>query len=187
MDGPYPPQLRRTTPRLVLYPLPEEDVAVLISIASDTRVSPYLWDSRRVASTVFVKLRRASDETFSALGFGLWSVRENGRCIGACGLQRTDDHGGTELVYLLSYDRWGNSLAFEATRSILSYAFLELRLDRIRSTIHPDNVRSRGLLRRLGMVPAGTQATPTGTLIVHSLSNSLFQFHHGDLLRAGAA
>jgi RimJ/RimL family protein N-acetyltransferase len=46
---------------------------------------------------------------------------------------------------------WGRGYATEAARAMVSYAFDDLRLGRIVATTENDNMRSLGVMRRLGM------------------------------------
>jgi ribosomal-protein-alanine N-acetyltransferase len=55
------------------------------------------------------------------------------------------------LFWALFPERWGHGYATEAAAAMIAYAFDELRLRRIVATTEHDNVRSIGVMRRLGM------------------------------------
>jgi hypothetical protein len=98
--------------------------------------------------------RRLWGPVFGALAV---TLREGGTLIGYCGLQLylCERPGRStpevELFYKLGRPYWGRGYATEACREVLRYAFEELRLPRIVTCTHRENVRSVALLRRLGM------------------------------------
>src|SRR2546423_12011041 len=55
------------------------------------------------------------------------------------------------LFWALFPEHWGKGYATEAARAMVSYAFDELELARIVATTENDNMRSIGVMRRLGM------------------------------------
>jgi len=64
------------------------------------------------------------------------------------GPHRTPEVG---LFWALSPKRWGNGYATEAARAMVSYGFDELDLARIVATTENENLRSIGVMKRLGM------------------------------------
>ncbi len=99
--------------------------------------------------------------------FGLLAVvrKDGGELIGLCGLQpyvghwlileSVPDHTyyplEVELTYAFGQAYWGQGYAGEACRAMIDYAFRELRLRRLVTGCHPDNVRASRLQQRLGM------------------------------------
>ena len=60
-----------------------------------------------------------------------------------------------EIAYLFGRDYWGQGLATEAATAVRDWALGELGFERLIALIYPDNVRSIGVARNLGMEPAG--------------------------------
>ena len=56
-----------------------------------------------------------------------------------------------EIAYVLHPDYWGQGLATEVGRLLLSFGFQKLRLHRIFATCDPRNVASDRVLQKLGM------------------------------------
>jgi len=56
-----------------------------------------------------------------------------------------------ELGYTFHRSSWGNGYASEAARCVFGYARDVLRLPRVVSLIHPENVRSLRLAQRFGV------------------------------------
>ena len=143
----------RTTERLVLRPFREEDLEPWAALNTDPEVMKYLGgqplsreESDRIASGV--NKRYASDGT----GFLAIERRTDGAFVGACGLQFTpwypDDF---EIGWRLAREYWGHGYATEAASSWLEYGFGTMELPRVISVTDTPNVRSIGVMRRLGM------------------------------------
>jgi len=79
--------------------------------------------------------------------------RGDKRLIGYCGFfaQIVDGIEGLEIGYRIDPAYWNRGLATEAARAVRDYAFSELRLPRVMSLIHPDNVASRRVAEKNGM------------------------------------
>jgi [ribosomal protein S5]-alanine N-acetyltransferase len=56
-----------------------------------------------------------------------------------------------EIAYRLHPDYWGQGLATEAAQAVRDHAFRDLRLTRVVSLIHPDNLPSRRVAEKNGM------------------------------------
>jgi len=81
--------------------------------------------------------------------------RRNNKLIGYCGFlhQQVDGRDETEIGYRLHPDYWGQGLATEAARAMRDHAFSDLKLSRVISLIHPDNLPSRRVAEKNGMRP----------------------------------
>jgi len=94
---------------------------------------------------------------FRRHGFGLYAaeLRKDGSFIGFIGLNMTTfDAPFTpcfEVGWRLAADSWGQGLATEGAREILSYGFEVIGLREIVSFTVPANVRSRRVMEKLGM------------------------------------
>jgi len=79
-------------------------------------------------------------------------IASTGDLIGDCGptYREIDSLPLPELGWDLRSDMWGQGYATEAARGVLTHA-ADLGLRRVYSLIVPDNERSRGVARRLGM------------------------------------
>ena len=106
-------------------------------------------------------------EHWRTYGFGLWAVveRSSERMVGFAGLahplwlpgwERT-----VEVGWRLHRDVWGQGYATEAGRAGVSYGLERLELTEVIALIHPGNVRSAAVARRLGMDPRERIPHPT--------------------------
>jgi RimJ/RimL family protein N-acetyltransferase len=144
-------------PTVLLRPLVEGDFDALYAIASD----PVVWEQHpakdRTQEPVF---RRWFAEALASAGALVAVERTSGEVIGT---SRLVQHGHDEVEIgwtFLSPARWGGIWNGEVKRLMLDHAFLEVQ--RVRFTVHSDNVRSQQAVRRLGAEQIGTAADHQG-------------------------
>lgn len=71
--------------------------------------------------------------------------------VGTIGLGGVNERTGFgELGYYLEPDAWGNGYATDAARTLVDYAFTELRLHRIQAKAFDENAASRRVLEKVG-------------------------------------
>lgn len=83
-------------------------------------------------------------------------VRDTHEFIGWCGLdhvKRTRPY--PELFYLLKRRHWGQGLATEAARAVVTYAFEELGLTAVRGSTDAENLASQRVMEKIGMRATG--------------------------------
>lgn len=90
-------------------------------------------------------------------GFGMWAVcdKATGELIGRIGVE--DQQGlppdTVELGYIVAVSRQRQGIAYEVCESIIAYTLNNLGFTRIIAHIHPDNVASIALIKKLGFSP----------------------------------
>jgi RimJ/RimL family protein N-acetyltransferase len=95
---------------------------------------------------------------FEQHGFGMFAaeLRHNRHFIGFIGLAIPEFVATftpcVEIGWRLDRECWGQGLATEGAHAVLQYAFESLGLQEIVSFTVPMNLRSRGVMERLGMV-----------------------------------
>lgn len=107
-------------------------------------------------------------------GFGHFAVerRDDGRFLGRVGvivwdsgdwwpatLAEAGDRAELELGWAFASAHWGCGYATEAARAVRDWARRERGVERLVSLIHPDNVRSQRVARRLDAEPRETVTT----------------------------
>jgi RimJ/RimL family protein N-acetyltransferase len=142
------------TERLQLRQLKPGDVDALELVLGDpvamkfypapyTREGVTEWIERNIA-------RYRSD------GFGLWAMvlKSSGELIGDCGCvtQEVEGRKEIEIAYHVRRDLWGNGYATEAARACMDYAFRRLGARRVISMIRPENLNSRRVAEKNGLV-----------------------------------
>jgi RimJ/RimL family protein N-acetyltransferase len=115
------------------------------------RFYPAPLDSAGVEQWIARNLRR-----YALNGHGLWAMvlKANGELIGDCGLtiQEVDGANEVEIGYHVRRDLWGQGLATEAARACRNYGFARLSVDRLISLIRPENLASRRVAEKNGML-----------------------------------
>lgn len=147
---------RVDTERLILRPWREADRAPFHAMSQSAAVMAHLGGPMdRDAVDAAIARMQASQ---AADGFCFWAVerRADGAFLGFCGLKRGTDpavpiHGEIEIGWRLREDAWGQGYAREAAVASLDWGFATLAVSRIVAITVPANVRSWGLMERLGM------------------------------------
>jgi ribosomal-protein-alanine N-acetyltransferase len=152
-------------PSIRLRPWREEDAAPFAAMNADPAVMRHFpAPLSREESDAFLARIRAHE---AAHGFCFWAVERRGaegEPIGLCGLQHVGFDARftptVEIGWRLLPTYWRQGLAEQAARLALAAGFGPLGLGEIVAFTVPDNERSWGLMRRLGMRPDGEFAHP---------------------------
>ena len=143
------------TERLVLQPWSFEDLADVLSYATDEEWAAFLpvprpytnVDARRFIAAQVV-LDRGDHPT--------WSIRYDVRAIGGCNIRFSNDHHIGEIGYSVARPWWGHGFATEAARAMIDAAFQTYpHLARVRAMADARNIRSQRVLEKLGMRQEG--------------------------------
>ncbi|MFZ0815468.1 MAG: GNAT family N-acetyltransferase [Candidatus Sulfotelmatobacter sp.] len=142
------------TPRLILREFCAEDVDALARVISDAetmRFYPEPFDRSAVEEWIERNRRR-----YAKNGHGLWAMilKARGELIGDCGLavQEVDGVDEIEIGYHVRRDVWGLGLATEAARACCDFGFARLPVERFISLIRPENLASRRVAEKNGMI-----------------------------------
>jgi RimJ/RimL family protein N-acetyltransferase len=143
------------TDRLLLRMWRGEDRVPFARMNADPEVMEFFVSPMtREDSDAFVDRIEAG---FAECGFGLWAVEEieAGRFIGFTGLinQTFQAHftPAVEIGFRLARHAWGKGYATEAATEAVRYGFEQVGLAEIVSMTAVQNVRSRAVMRKLGM------------------------------------
>jgi RimJ/RimL family protein N-acetyltransferase len=144
-----------TTERLLLRGWTDDDLEPYAALNDDPAVMEHFPGhlTREQSDAGAQRIRAALEEQ----GWGLWAVevRESGQFVGFTGLQvpRFDAPfmPAVEIGWRLARPAWGHGYATEAARAALDHAFGPLGLEEVVAMVVPGNVRSQGVMRKLGM------------------------------------
>jgi [ribosomal protein S5]-alanine N-acetyltransferase len=96
-------------------------------------------------------------QRFADYGGGLFGVvvKTTGELIGDCGPTRQEVEGREEIEigYHLQRRHWGRGYAPEAARACIDFAFSRWQPQRLISMIRPENLPSRRVAEKNGLVP----------------------------------
>ena len=142
------------TSRLILRPFCEDDVermAELFANPDFMRFSLGVF-TKREQTVAFIEKVMGWDRAGIPSQFAVVRRGEN-KLIGYCGFFHHPEHGihDIEIGYRLDPVYWNRGLATEAARAVRDYGFRDLKLLRVISLIHPENIPSRRVAEKNGM------------------------------------
>lgn len=143
------------TSRLYIREICTDDYDAICSILQDIDVM-YAWEhafsNEEVTAWINENMMRYKRD-----GYSYWAVIEKStvRLIGVTGLiaEQADNEAYVGIGYIYNRSSWKNGYALEAAKACVQYAFDELNIDEITAQIRPDNLSSRRLAEKLGMIP----------------------------------
>ncbi|TMB86365.1 MAG: GNAT family N-acetyltransferase [Chloroflexi bacterium] len=143
-----------STQRLIMRGWRESDLAPWAAMNADPEVRQYLGPTLTYEQASAWAL--AFQDDLDRHGFGFWAleVRASGEFIGFTGLSRVDEQmpfSGVELAWRLAVPAWGHGYATEAALAAMEYGFDVMRLPEIVAVTVEANLRSRAVMRRIGM------------------------------------
>ncbi len=149
------------TDRLILRHWQDGDRATFYDHCADPDVMRY-FPALMTPAEVDAAIAR-QDGFQAAHGYCFWVVedRDSGQMLGFCGLkpgaEGTPLEGGVEIGWRFGREHWGRGFAREAALASLDWGFAHLPVDRIGAITVAANMRSWGLMERIGMVRARDQ------------------------------
>jgi len=143
---------RLETSRLVLREMRSADVESLHRLFSDSLLMRFWPVFTRAETEEWVE---SSLRSYAQVGYGLWAVtfKGNDEAIGDCGMVRHEVDGAMEsgIGWHLLREHWGQGFATEAAEASRDYAFVQLGVERLVASIHPENYASRRVAEKIGM------------------------------------
>jgi len=149
------------TPRLILRPLVSADAEAYVAMRFHPAVTQWLPASQGDPLERAHASIAAFAADWSARGYAPWGaferigpgdgVTREGRLVGHVGLRFLQEFEGTEVLYAFLPDLHGKGHAREAAAASLDFGFDVVGLPSILAITLETNVRSWGLMKRLGM------------------------------------
>ncbi|PSB05124.1 GNAT family N-acetyltransferase [Merismopedia glauca] len=138
--------------RLAFRPCTDADIDLLLQHWTEPMVRRYLFDDRIIDRETVAGFIELSSTLFQNKGYGLWVLtnKANGEFQGVCGLW-DGEVVSPDLLYSISTSAWGQGLATESARCVLEYAFEQLKLPYVMSTVDLPNTASIRVLEKNGM------------------------------------
>jgi len=144
------------TPRLILRPYTEADRDAFAALNGHPEIGMWLAG---------VMDREASDAMMDRIsgqiaeqGFGFWGAerKADGRLVGMIGLlvmgEGLPAPGAIELAWRVHPDAQGTGLATEGAAAARDWAFANLDIDEVVAITAETNVRSQGVMTKIGLV-----------------------------------
>ncbi|MBN8819612.1 MAG: GNAT family N-acetyltransferase [Sphingomonas sp.] len=135
-----------------------EDLAPFAAINADPEVMAWIGSGPMSIQDSVVYMTR-NDSFFDTHGFGLWAVerKTDGQLIGSAGLRRFERPrhpvgSCIEAAWRFAREVWGQGYATEAARAAFIDGFNRCGIKTITSWAPTSNLRSQGVMRRIGMM-----------------------------------
>jgi len=142
------------TERLRLREFTMNDADAMEAVLGDPvamQYYPAAFDRKAVESWIGKNIERYRRD-----GHSLWAMllKDTGELIGDCGcaVQEVEGRNEIEIGYHVRRDLWCNGYATEAARACMEYAFAKLGAERVISMIRPENVPSKRVAEKNGLV-----------------------------------
>src|SRR5436305_8927572 len=141
------------TSRLILRPFREQDIDAMAELFANP-------DFMRFSLGVFIERKQTVAFIEKVMGWDRLGIpsqfavvpRGEYPIVGYCGFyHHAEVPGEIEIGYRLHPDYWNRGLTTEAARAVRDHAFADLKLLRVISLIHPDNMPSRRVAEKNGM------------------------------------
>jgi RimJ/RimL family protein N-acetyltransferase len=144
------------TPRLLLRPWREADIAPFAAMCADPAVMEFF--ERPATPAECRAIAERMPQTLASAGFCFWALEHPGEAdfIGFTGLQPVSFAAPfaptVEIGWRLARRFWGRGLATEAATAALHDGFTRCALPDIVAFTVPANLRSQRVMQRIGMV-----------------------------------
>ena len=142
--------MKLTTKRLCLRPFNEYDLDDLYAYAKVPGVGERAgWPHHKNIKETEEILQRfiESNEVYAIV------YKKTQTVIGSIGLHEDDHHQNVRtLGYVLSKEYWNQGLMTEAASALIDYAFMDLRLDKIKVRHFVENLVSQKIIKKLGFI-----------------------------------
>ncbi|EGR1594199.1 N-acetyltransferase [Vibrio parahaemolyticus] len=138
--------------KVILRKICEDDLVTFSKLLSDPQVMEF---SEGFVATEYIDtwFESVASQYASSDSFGTFAIvlAETHEVIGYCSLLRSKYTELPEIGYRIFPSFWGRGLATEAARFIVRHAFEKCGLSIVYAQVDPSNLRSIGVLRKLGM------------------------------------
>jgi ribosomal-protein-alanine N-acetyltransferase len=152
---------RLETSHLLLRQIQAGDAPALYATFSDPETMEFLGEEPHRSLEDAHEHVRALDGWYARHEGIRWGIARrddaSDEVIGSCGLFRFDDgFRRAEIGYELRRAYWHQGIMSEALGTLLAFAFDTLGLHRVEAVVDQGNLRSQGLLGKLGFTHEGT-------------------------------
>ena len=141
------------TSRLLLRPFREDDVDLLSGLMVNQDFMRFSLGAYTREQTLGFLEKLLAWQNANEPSLFAAVLRSNGMLLGYCGFyhQHIDGVDEIEIGYRMYPDYWNKGLATEAAHAVRDHAFRDLKLPRVISLIHPENIPSQRVAEKIGM------------------------------------
>lgn len=147
------------TERLLLAELKANDIDDIVKHASNKKIADYTLNLphpyAEKDAIYWINLAHQGFKNGTHIIFGI-KLKSDNQFIGGIGLTVEKTFNRAEVGYWIAESFWNNGYATEATISIITYAFTELKLNKVTSSYLAKNPASGRVMQKSGMIKEGT-------------------------------
>jgi [ribosomal protein S5]-alanine N-acetyltransferase len=163
------------TNTLILRPLEPADAVTLHRINQSEGVLRYFPVTTPPPLEKVQRFIAGQAAHWEKYGYGNWGILPEGEreIIGWVGLQYLPELKETEVGFLLDRPFWGKGYATQSALASLDFGFQSIHLDHIIALVHPENMASRRVIEKCGMVYGQTLSLWGMELVRYTLEAKL--------------
>lgn len=141
------------TERLLVRYLRNDDFEAFYTLCSDPEILRYMDSGEPLTAEQTRAWIQISQENYQKRGYGCFAItaRLDGQLIGFGGIARRENTSQLEIIYAFKQSCWGQGLASEFVRSLLTTCFERWQLPRIEASIYARNSASIRVVEKVGM------------------------------------
>ncbi len=147
-------QIILETERLILRKFTLADAPFMLELLNTPAWLQFIGD-RNVHSIEDAEnyLKNGTLKSYQEYGFGFYAVIEKSSelTIGMCGLIKRDTLPDIDIGFAFLPNLISKGFGFEAASATIDYALNVLKIKRIIAIVNPDNEKSIGLIKKIGM------------------------------------
>ncbi|MFM1896355.1 MAG: hypothetical protein RLZZ385_1429 [Pseudomonadota bacterium] len=164
------------TPRLTCRLWQPSDLSAIYELYSDPLGARWVGDGQPITLAECERWLQVTATNYRIRGYGMFALddKSSGRLVGCCGLVHPGGQAEAEIKYAFLRDFWGRGLATEVVPALLEYAAYQHGLKRVIATVAPENLGSRRVLEKSGLLQCAEQRDDNGeqTLVYEWLAVS---------------
>lgn len=153
------------TERLLVRHITSDDLDVMYEIYSNPKAMLWVGDGSPLTRERCIWWIDKTLNNYEKYGYGMSAIvlRESNVVIGFCGLIHPVGRVLPEIKYALLEEYWGRGIATECAQGMLAYGADTFGMTEIIASIAQQNVVSRHILEKLGMILTETRHNKDGT------------------------
>lgn len=143
---------------IILRPWQKEEAQQLAAIANNKSIWNYVLDSFPSPYTVIDALQWIAKEN-ATTPVSKFAIHYNGKIVGSVGMNMQEDvyKNTVELGYFIGEPYWGNGIATEAIKVLVTHINQNNKIDRVFARVFEHNKASMKALQKAGFYLEGIQ------------------------------
>lgn len=140
------------------------DVEAIFDVYADPEGSRWVDDGKPIERAECEAWLGVTARNYRGRGYGMFALAaiESDRVLGFAGLVHPGGQPEAEVKYAFRRSVWGRGLASEVVPALIDYGRRSFGLKRVIATVAPENMASRRVLEKSGLILKSTAADERG-------------------------